>query len=279
VLDRLYMVQAARGAHWLEIVLVLRCREAKATKYYGLGMPWLAIYHDAHDKVGMNTRTIALMAKFGVTTIPALVLLGKRGQVICAEGRGWCVADPKRLAFPWRGKTTVGPVARAVISFDLPPAEQGQRPESLVQILGANRPQSKNLGAKQDPVPSVHPTGQRERRVNRQAGRLIPPESARMTSAPDMDPPPSFLSTRAEDTGLTTDVHRWANGMSQNSSRPFGAIALPPARGIANVHAGASNQRTMGKRKASPPDKVKGPQPPHKPNFGMRIGPHGEMNT
>jgi hypothetical protein len=35
----------------------------------------------------------------------------------------------------------------------------------------------------------------------------------------------------------------------------------------------------MGKQKAAPPDKVTGPQPPPKPNFGMRIGPHGEMNT
>ncbi len=42
VLDRLYLVQAAQGAHRLEIVMVLRCREAKETKYYGLGMPWLS---------------------------------------------------------------------------------------------------------------------------------------------------------------------------------------------------------------------------------------------
>ncbi len=188
-------------------------------------MPWLAMYHDVNNKVGMNTRMTALMAKFGVTTIPALILLDKRGQVICAEGRGWCVADPKGLAFPWRGKPTVGPVAWAVVSFNLPPTKQVQQPESLAQILGENRPRSKNLGAKQDPVLAVHPTGERERRVNRRAGRPIPPESARMMSAPDMDPPPSFLSTRAEDTGPTTDVHRWANGTPQNSSGLFGGIA------------------------------------------------------
>jgi hypothetical protein len=59
------------------------------------------MYHDANNKVGMNTRTTALMAKLGVTTISALILLDKRGHVICTEGRGWCVADPKGLAFPW----------------------------------------------------------------------------------------------------------------------------------------------------------------------------------
>jgi thiol-disulfide isomerase/thioredoxin len=135
VLDRLYSVQAARGAHRLEIVLVLHCREAKATKYYGLGMLWLAMYHNADNEVGMNTRTTALMAKFGVTTIPALILLDQCRQVICAEGRGWCVADPKGLAFPWRGKTTVGPVAQAVVSFDLPLGKQGQQPEFPARIL------------------------------------------------------------------------------------------------------------------------------------------------
>jgi hypothetical protein len=161
------------------------------------------------------------------------------------------------------------------------------RPPSKVSDLSSWREsyeqtnhEAKVWGAKQDPVPAMHPAGEGESRVDRWAGCLIPPESARTMSAPDMDLPPSFLSMRAEDTGpTTTDVHRWANGTPQNSSRPFGAIALPPTRGIANVHAHASNQRTMGKRNAAPPDKVTGPQPPPKPNFGMRIGPHGEMNT
>jgi hypothetical protein len=161
VLDRLYLAQAAQGVHRLEIVLVLRCRDAKATKYYGLGMPWRAMYHNAKDKVGLNTRTTALMAKFGVITIPALILLDKRGHVICAEGRGWCVADPKILAFPWREKTAVGPVGQAVVNFDLPPAKQGQQPEPPAQALGANQPRGENLGAKQKPVPTPAKQGQR----------------------------------------------------------------------------------------------------------------------
>jgi hypothetical protein len=37
------------------------------------------MYHDANNEVGMKMRTTALMAKFGITTIPALVLLDKRG--------------------------------------------------------------------------------------------------------------------------------------------------------------------------------------------------------
>jgi hypothetical protein len=161
VLDRLYLAQGAQGAHRLEIVLVSRCREAKATKYYGLGMPWLAMCHDANDEVGMNTKTTALMAKFGVTTIPALILLDKRGQMICAEGKGWCVADPKGLAFPWRGKTKVGPVGRAVVNFDLPPTERGQRPEHQARTLAENPPRNKIWEGQRKPVSVPAERGQR----------------------------------------------------------------------------------------------------------------------
>ncbi len=143
MLEKLYSAQAAQGADRLEIVLASRCRKAKATKYFSLGMPWRAMYHDANNKIGMKSRTTALMAKFGITTIPALVLLDERGQVICKDGRGWCAADPMGLAFPWRGKAKGGPVARAVVNFDLPPAERGQQPASPARILPPNRPQNK----------------------------------------------------------------------------------------------------------------------------------------
>jgi hypothetical protein len=104
VLKKLYLAQVAQGADRLEIVLASRCREAKATKYFGLGMPWRAMYHDANDEIGMKLRMTALMAKFGITTIPALVLLDKRGQVICKDGRGWCAADPNGVSISMAGK-------------------------------------------------------------------------------------------------------------------------------------------------------------------------------
>ncbi len=148
VLERLYTAQVAQGAQWLEIVLVSCCQDAKATKYYGLGMPWLSMYHDAINKVGMKTRTSALMAKFGITTIPALVLLDKRGQVICVDGRGMCGADPEGLSFPWRKQPNSGPGTRAVLNFDLPAGERTQRPGSPARIRPASRPPSKKFAPK-----------------------------------------------------------------------------------------------------------------------------------
>jgi hypothetical protein len=100
VLERLNTVQKARGADQLEVVLVSWCREAKATKYYSLTMPWLLMWYNANNKVGMKACTMALMAKFCISTIPALVLLDERGCVICPEARRWVNANPKGKAFP-----------------------------------------------------------------------------------------------------------------------------------------------------------------------------------
>ncbi len=88
------------------------------------------MYHDANNKVGMKRTLSVLMVKFGITTIPALVLLDKRGRVICADGRGMCGADPEGLSFPWRKQPNSGPGTRAVLNFDLPAVEQTQRPGS-----------------------------------------------------------------------------------------------------------------------------------------------------
>jgi hypothetical protein len=52
--------------------------------------------------MGMEACTLALMAKYGITSIPALVLLDKCGGVICTDARDKCVVDPDGRVFPWR---------------------------------------------------------------------------------------------------------------------------------------------------------------------------------
>jgi hypothetical protein len=64
-------------------------------------MPWLSMWHDADDKMGMKACTLALMAKYDITSIPALVLLDKCKGVICADARDKCVTDLEGQAFPW----------------------------------------------------------------------------------------------------------------------------------------------------------------------------------
>jgi hypothetical protein len=75
VLEKLYTAQRARGANQLEVVLVSQCREAKTMTYYHEDMPWLSMWHEADDEAGMEAHTLLLMTKFGITSIPALVLL------------------------------------------------------------------------------------------------------------------------------------------------------------------------------------------------------------
>ena len=101
VLERLYTTQNSRRAKSLEVVLVSQCREAKATGSYRKNIPWLSMWHDADDKMGMKARTSALMAKYDITSIPALVLLDKCKGVICADAQDKCVADLEGQAFPW----------------------------------------------------------------------------------------------------------------------------------------------------------------------------------
>jgi hypothetical protein len=105
VLEKLYMAQRARGENQLEVVFVSRCREAKAMTYYREDMPWLSMWHKADDEADMEARTLLLMTKFGIMSIPALVLLDKWGRLICADARDKCVADPDGWAFPWQQQT------------------------------------------------------------------------------------------------------------------------------------------------------------------------------
>jgi hypothetical protein len=44
----------------------------------------------------------ALLARFGMTTIPALILLDGDGRVICTNACIRLAADPTGLGFPWR---------------------------------------------------------------------------------------------------------------------------------------------------------------------------------
>ncbi len=101
VLKKLYKAQRSRGNTQLEVVLVSHCQEAKATRHHREDMPWLSMWHDTADEEGMEARTSLLMAKFGITAMPALVLLDKHGGLICVDARDKCVADPKGWAFPW----------------------------------------------------------------------------------------------------------------------------------------------------------------------------------
>ena len=133
VLIKLYTALKALGDTQLEVVVVPRCRTAKATKHHCEDMPWLSLWHGASDEAAVTAQTSMLMAKFGITSIPTLVLLDAGASIICADAREHCVADPEGLSFPWRQwapitapTKAINPPACAVrrglvVNFDLPP--------------------------------------------------------------------------------------------------------------------------------------------------------------
>jgi hypothetical protein len=177
VLERLYTTLNSCRAKSLEVVLVSRCREAKSTGSYLKNMPWLSMWHDADDEMGMKAGTSALMAKYDITSIPALVLLDKCGCVICTNTWDKSVADLEGQAFPWRQQSQSSRAAEAkaqtmsrtanqgsVAHFDLPPWARPQqalctKPQGFVQGKTVRGPIRSQVGipmmsraAKQGPV-------------------------------------------------------------------------------------------------------------------------------
>ncbi len=73
--------------------------------YYREDLPWLSMWHKADDDAGLEAHTSSLMTKFGITSIPVLILLDKWGGLICADARDDFVADPDGGAFPWQQQT------------------------------------------------------------------------------------------------------------------------------------------------------------------------------
>jgi hypothetical protein len=67
--------------------------------WYFSKMPnWTAMLH----KMAAGPCQKALLARFGMTTILALVLLGGNGRVICTNACFRLAADPTGIGFPWQ---------------------------------------------------------------------------------------------------------------------------------------------------------------------------------
>ena len=210
-------LHAARRAHCtltsrtipsFEVVLVSRCKDVIASERYFAGMPWTAMPHEA----SVGQRGLTLMARFGITSIPALILLDGEGTEICRDGHERLRADPAGTDFPWSRPR----VRAAQVGFDLtthtcpdvarmrspasPPAF-GQvptfRPSSPVG--GGPRPSSPATSAhpprsdtrRGQPRPAV-PTGSGAPRVSRK--RDVPP----VVVPPRKPPPKPNLDIRAK---------------------------------------------------------------------------------
>jgi nucleoredoxin len=88
-------------AKGLEVIFVSSDRDEDSFKEYFKEMPWLALnYSDQKRKQQLSTM-------FGVSGIPALVIVGPDGSTITKEGRGVVSSDPEGADFPWYPKPVV----------------------------------------------------------------------------------------------------------------------------------------------------------------------------
>ncbi len=95
LLDRYY--QSSKGGNLLnndrspfQVVLVSRCKTIWDTHSVFEPMPWAAL---PHLKL-MGERGQSLMTRFGIMTIPTLVLLDGNGTVVCLDGRQRVTSAP-----------------------------------------------------------------------------------------------------------------------------------------------------------------------------------------
>jgi hypothetical protein len=125
------------------VVFISRCVSAEDTTQYFDKMPyWTAMPHEA----AAGQRGAGLFKNFELTTVPALVLLEGKGNVICWDARTHFIADPTGIIFPWATKAepparspTVkfareslrAPRATLVPPLSLPPAPLKQSGASL----------------------------------------------------------------------------------------------------------------------------------------------------
>jgi hypothetical protein len=65
-----------------QVVLVLHCKTKRNTHNFFGHMPWTALPHIE----SMGERGQSLMTRFGITTIPDLVLLDSNGEMVCLHG-------------------------------------------------------------------------------------------------------------------------------------------------------------------------------------------------
>ncbi len=89
---RAHDMAAAKSIPPFEVISVSRCNDAAATEQYFAKMPWTAMPHA--ESIGHQG--LALMEEFGVTSIPALILLDGVRAAICREGKEHLWADPTR---------------------------------------------------------------------------------------------------------------------------------------------------------------------------------------
>jgi hypothetical protein len=209
--------------------------------------------------MGMEARTLGLMAKYGITSIPALVLLDKHGGVICADAWDKCVANPEGWAFPWRQQSQFSQANETEVAQAMSPAAK-QGPVVEFDLPPRARPQQEPLCTKPQGFAEGGTVGVLVRsQVGTPGG-----QATTITRSAVLGLPVLFPVGKQVGLEITTGT---------------GAPAPQPCIDTNGRAQAEPEARRKGKRKALPPDKVGGPPPLPKPKFGVFLSPNGQMSA
>ena len=224
------------------IVFVSRgASEADTLRYFGKMPRWAAMPH----ATSTGPLGSALATQFGVTTIPALVLLDSNGKVICTNARIRLAADPTGLEFLW------------------PAPAGGRRKNPTINFA---------MGPSIGPRAAGHPAPSPPATPRHRSGGVIPFSALRPPRLPPPDggQPPSFTEDKHEmawhdNVVIDQDLARLAVARERATRAPSvpanidNDIHQPPA----DVHARARRGRNAQRK--SPPGIVDAGRPPKKP--------------
>ncbi len=201
----------------LAIVFVLKCAfESDMMEYFNAMPFWMAMLHAA----ATGNLGKSLFQRFGLTTIPALVLLDGNGALICTDAWLRLASNPGSSSFPWQAPAHRRIGDRAVVNFDLPPAGVTASMRRLPSTAQLALPVLPDSGKS----PSFHDAH--------------PPVSRPLLPAFDSGKPPSFcgadpLASRPPLPALARIFPGWGSGA--NVTHPYWEsqvdppVVLPPA--------------------------------------------------
>jgi len=110
---RAHCTETNRNIPPIEVVLVSRCRDTRASEQCFSTMPWSAMLHAE----ATGARGLALRDKFAITTIPALVLLNGEGAVLCRNAHERLRDEPQGTYFPWQSTPAAPRIPQ--VDFDI----------------------------------------------------------------------------------------------------------------------------------------------------------------
>ena len=163
--------KARRERDPFQVVLVSRCKTKENTEEYFSTMPWTAMAHV--DSMGQRGQE--LMTRFGVVTLPALVLVDGLGRVICGDGRQRLAEDPTGAQFPWKETRSLPPDPRL--------APRRARPEGRAPSF--NAPPQLPPDRQSPSTPAPRTTRRKQRPPRNPPDRNSTSTPAPLTSQPD----------------------------------------------------------------------------------------------